>query len=187
MTQSNIHIRRLKLKTLKTEVTQWKNQDVQKENKTCQTEKVICSQGSQQKDIQLDKPAVLIWHNMLKKQEDDKNCQFIKNVKSKYDDLDSQSTVLKCSDKKCQATKYYKETDKNCQTSVMWSVTKKSDMQLPKPAVPYEYRRKCKDKYCQATMSHKKQKKCEYNNPKVKFQGILARTVKKMKIMICGQ
>ena len=49
---------------------------------------------------------MLIQHKMLKKQEDDKNCQSIKNVKSKYDDFDSHSTVLKCSDKKCQ--------EKNC-------------------------------------------------------------------------
>ena len=39
----------------KTEVTQWKNQDVYKENNACQAEKVICSQGTQQKDIWLDK------------------------------------------------------------------------------------------------------------------------------------
>ena len=54
------------------------------------------------KYLQSNGSAMLIQHKMLKKQEDDKNCQSIKNVKSKYDDLDSQSTVLKCSEKMCQ-------------------------------------------------------------------------------------
>ena len=50
------------------------------ENKNCQAEKVICNQGSQQKDMWLDKPAMLIQHKMSKKQkqvpqEADKNCQ----------------------------------------------------------------------------------------------------------------
>ena len=35
-------------------------------------------------------------------QEDDNNCQSIKNVKSKYGDLDSQSTLIQCSDKTYQ-------------------------------------------------------------------------------------
>ena len=48
-------------------------------NKNCQAEIVICGQGSQQKDMQLDKSAMLIQHKMPKKQkqvqqEDDKNC-----------------------------------------------------------------------------------------------------------------
>ena len=64
-----------------------------------------------------------------------------------------------CSDKKCQA-------DKNCQSNVMrskkprrhmWSVTKKTDVQLPKPAVLHQYRRVCKDKNCQAKI-------CEYDD-----------------------
>ena len=51
----------------------------------------------------------------------------------------------------------------------MQSVTTESDMQLLKPAVPYTYRRKHKDKYCQATVSHKKQRKCEYNDSKIQI------------------
>ena len=50
------------------------------ENKNCQVEKVICNQGSQQKDMWLDKPAMVIQHKMSKKQkqvpqEAHKNCQ----------------------------------------------------------------------------------------------------------------
>ena len=148
---------------------------------------------------------------MLQKQKDDKNCQENINrrpVKSKV-----------CADKKCQATKYYQEIDKNCQTRVtwpvkpqmdvqlkepakqssfrkkntplyednncrsiriynnsrnsdkncqekqnsnMWSMTKKSDVHLPKPAVPYEYIRLCKDKKCQSTRCNTKyDKNCQ--------------------------
>ena len=49
------------------------------------------------KDMWLDKPAMLIQHKMLQKQEDDKNCQSKKCYGSKV-----------CADKRCQATKYYK-------------------------------------------------------------------------------
>ena len=49
------------------------------------------------KDMWLDKPAMLILHKMLQKQEDDKNCQSKKCYGSKV-----------CADKRCQATKYYK-------------------------------------------------------------------------------
>ena len=57
------------------------------------------------KDMQSNGSAMLIQHKMSKEQkqmpqEDDKNCPSIKNVKSK--DLNSQSTVRKCSDQKCQ-------------------------------------------------------------------------------------
>ena len=71
-----------------------------------------------------------------------------------------------CADKECQATKYYKEIDKNCQTNVnmrprklrsdRWSVTNTDNVQLPKPAVPYGYSRLCKDKDCQSTRCYKK-------------------------------
>ena len=49
-------------------------------DKNCQAEKVKCGQGSHQRDMQLDKLAMLIQHKMSKKQkqvpqEDDKNCQ----------------------------------------------------------------------------------------------------------------
>ena len=74
---------------------------------------------------------MLIEHQMLKKQEDDKNCEENINrrpVKSKV-----------CDDKKCQATKCYKKIDKISQTSVMhpkkpakdmWSVTTSSKKKL---------------------------------------------------------
>ena len=61
---------------------------------------------------------------MLQKQNDDKNCPENINrrpMKSKV-----------CADKKCKATKYYKESDKNCQTNVMWPVKSLMDVQLKK-------------------------------------------------------
>ena len=48
------------------------------------------------------------------------------------------------------------EDDRNCQTSVMWPVKPEIEMWLPKPAVPYEYRRLCKDQSCQSTRCYKK-------------------------------
>ena len=65
---------------------------------------MICSQGSQQKDMWLNKPAMLIQHQMSKKpmpQEDNKKSKSV------------------CSDKKCQDTKSYKKIDKNSQTCVI--------------------------------------------------------------------
>ena len=56
-----------------------------------------------------------------------------------------------CADKKCQATKCYKET------SDMQLVKPQMDMWLPKPAVLYQYRRLSKDRDCQATI-------CEYDD-----------------------
>ena len=56
-------------------------------------------------------------------------------------------------DNNCKSTRIYNKSkcyDKNCQekeNNVMWSVTKETDMQLPKPAT----RRLCSDKSCQST------------------------------------
>ena len=97
-------------------------------------------------DMWSNEPVMLIQHKILKKQGDDKNYQSFKNVKSRYDDLNSQSTMIKCSDKKCQENNHIQ------------SVTKKMDVQLKKPAA--------KHKNHQTTMSHKKQKKCEYKDSK---------------------
>ena len=104
-------------------------------NKNCQAENSAHMwQKKSKKDMQSNEPAMLIQHKMSKKQrvpqEDDKNCQ-----SKKY-------YGLMCADKKHQATKCSKNT------SDMQSVTKKIDVQLPKPAVPYEYRRLCSDKNC---------------------------------------
>ena len=108
--------------------------------------------------MQLNKPTMLIKHKMLQKQANDQNCQSIKNVESKYDDLDSQSTVLKCSDKKCQ------------EKMVMLPVKPPMDVQLKEPAEQSSFKKKhvplYKDKNCKATMSHKKQKKGEYKDSK---------------------
>ena len=84
--QTSIHLRRQSLKPQKTEVTQWKNQDVQKENKqqkcqvlsftvfnnkNCQAEISFNMQPKKlQKDVQLKKPAMKLI-GLAK----DKNCQ----------------------------------------------------------------------------------------------------------------
>ena len=85
----------------------------------------------------------------------DKSCQATmshkKEIECEYKDSKSQSTVkYVCSNKKCQ---------ENIRTrkprSDMQSVTNTDIVQLPKPAVPYEYRRLCKDKNCQFTRCYK--------------------------------
>ena len=121
----------------------------------CQAEKVlICSQGSPKKDMQSNRSAMLIQHKMLKKQEDDKNCQSGKNVKYKYDDVDSQFTLTQCSDKKCQ--------------EIMQPVKPQMDMQLKKPArLQSSYKKKdelkyaYEDKNCQDTTSEYNDSKCQ--------------------------
>ena len=48
-------------------------------------------------------------------------------------------------------------SDKNCQENInMWPVIPEMNMQLPKPAVQYQYRRLCNDKNCQSTRCYKK-------------------------------
>ena len=79
------------------------------------------------------------------------------NAKSKCDYLDSQSTLIQCSDKKCQ------------ENIIVQSVTKKMDVQLAKPAVLYTYRRVSKAKNSQDTICDKKQKICEYDDSKSQF------------------
>ena len=60
-------------------------------------------------------------------------------------------------DNSCKSTRIYRKTvcsDKNSQeneNNVMWSVTKKTDVQLPKPVI----RRLCKDKNYQSTRCYK--------------------------------
>ena len=48
------------------------------------------------------------------------------------------------------------QADRNYQTSAMQAVKSEKEMQLPKPTVPYEYRRLCKDQTCQSTRCYKK-------------------------------
>ena len=128
------------------------------ENENCQAEKCDVQPKQPIKDVQSKRPAILIQHKLTKRskkqivpQEDDKNCQSTDYYEAKM-----------YTDKKCQA-------DKNCQTtsvirpkkplSDMWSVTKKTDVQLLKPAVLHQYRQLSKHKNCQATV-------CEYNDSK---------------------
>ena len=63
-----------------------------------------------------------------------------------------------CDDSNCQSNKLYKEknSDKNCQDTNKWPVKPSMDMQLPKPAVLYQYRWLCNDKNCQSTRCYKK-------------------------------
>ena len=118
--------------------------------RTVKLKYVIHDQGSQRKDMQLNKPAMLIQHKVSKKQEqvlqDDKNCQATmshkKQKKCEFKDSKRQSAVkYVCSDKNCQESIRPKKP-----RSHMWSVTNNADVWLPKPTVPYEYSRLCKDK-----------------------------------------
>ena len=107
-------------------------------NKKCQAKKSVNIQPKKpRKDMQSNGSAMLIQHDMLKKQE----IVARRPVKSKM-----------CADKKCQATKYYKEIDKNCQAEksvIMHLVKPQKDMQLKKRAA--------KDKNCQVIMCNKRQ------------------------------
>ena len=92
----------------------------------------------------------------------DKNCKDFKFMQPVKPEMDMWSKepqpcfkrkqVPLCSDKSCQSTRCYKKkdqvksvcSDKNCQETQninMWSVKPSMDMQLPKPAVPYQYKR----------------------------------------------
>ena len=100
------------------------------------------------KDMWLKKQAKL--QSSFKKKElkymyKDKNCH---DTMCEYDGPKSESTMKKCSDKNCQTGVMRPNTTK----SHMWSVTKKTDVQLPKPAI----RRLCNDKNCQSTRCYKK-------------------------------
>ena len=66
-------------------------------------------------------------------------------MKCEYDDFESQSAVKMCSNKNCQE-------NINMQP-VMPEIM---NVQLPKPAVLYKYRRLCSDKNCQSTRCYKK-------------------------------
>ena len=73
-----------------------------------------------------------------------------------------------CADKKCQANKYYKEIDKNSQTSVMQPLKPQMDVQLKKPAKKSSNKKLIGlNKNCKATIHCKKQKKCEYKDLKL--------------------
>ena len=96
------------------------------------------------KDMHSNVPAMLIQHKKLKKQEIINR----RPMKSKV-----------CADKKCQATKYYKESDKNCQTNVMQPVKPPMDVWLKKSAM--KLIGLARDKNCQAKISYTNQKKCK--------------------------
>ena len=76
----------------------------------------------------------------------------------------NQPVTRNCCEKNCQATRCYKENnlvfdDRNCQSTQydhMQTAMKSSNMQLPKPAVPYKYTRLCSNKNCQSTRCFKK-------------------------------
>ena len=139
----------------------------------CQAEKCDMWPKKPQMDIQSNGPTMLIQHKMTKKsnivpQADDKNCQSIKNVKSKFDDLNSQSTVKMCSDKK-----YQENID-------MQLVESQMDVWLKKPAkLQSSYRKKdelkyvYEDKNFQDTICHKTQKKIDKNFQTSDMQSVI--------------
>ena len=62
------------------------------------------------------------------------------------ENIDSKSQVSRNSDKNCKEIKRPRKPRGD-----MWSVTKETDMQLPKPAI----RRLCSNKHCQSTRCYK--------------------------------
>ena len=138
---------------LQTKSKQQQCQDTVFKGKNFQAEKCVHMQLKKPaKVMQSERSAMEIQHNMLKEQEIVNR----KPVKSKG-----------CADKKCQATKYYKEIDKNCQTSVMQPVKPQMDVWSEKPAMKSSSKKSIGlNKNYKATMSHKKQKKCEYKDYK---------------------
>ena len=60
-------------------------------------------------------------------------------------------------DKKCQATKYYKKVDKNCQTTNLQPVKTQMDMWSKEPAMQSSFKKKhvplCSDKNCQSNLN----------------------------------
>ena len=130
-------------------------------DKNCQTERNINMWPKKsKKDMWSNRPVILIQHNMLKKQE----ILTRRPVKSKV-----------CSDKKCQTTKYYKEIDKNCQTSVMQPVKPQMDVWLKKPekkSIGLAKGKNCQATICKNTdpkshMSRNSDKNCQENENNV--------------------
>ena len=113
-------------------------------DKNCQANKSAHRQPVKSAmDMQSNGSAVPIQYKMSKQQitaqEDDKNCQ-----------------VTRCNKKKNQLKQVKSMCfDRNCQVN-MRPVKPEIDMQLPKPAIPYKYKRLCSDKNCQSTRCFKK-------------------------------
>ena len=146
------------------------------QNKNCSHVNIVNMQpwNSSLREEQLKKPATMYKYNYKKHLEEvihyDKQCQETKQ--SVCEGKKCPST--QCSDRKpvmknknewsrapATETKASLCNGKNCQTSVMrpkktrsymWSVTTKTDVQLPKPAI----RRLCNEKNCQSTRCYKK-------------------------------
>ena len=118
-------------------------------DKKCQ-EKIDIWPVKPQMNVQSEKPAMK--SSNKKSIGLNKNCKATvsskKQRKCEYDDFQSQSA--KCSDKNCQENKRPKKS-----RSHMQSVTKNTDVQLPKPTVPYAYSRLCKDRNCQSARCYK--------------------------------
>ena len=147
-------------KVEETKVIQCMNKEVQTRSKQQQCQAPVFNDKKSQadensniwlktpvKDMQSNGP--VIQHKISKKhmpQEDDKNCKATisckKQNKCGYKDSESQSAVkYVCSEKNCQENIRPKKP-----RSHMQSMTNNTDVQLPKPAVSYEYRRLCSDK-----------------------------------------
>ena len=136
--------------------------------------------------MQSNRPAVPI--QQIGPQEDDKNCHHTKikqpvkpaidmqpvtkpaKVQSKYKKKDQVkfNQVSMSDDMNCQVNMNPVCSDKKCQdTMFLQTVKPKMDIQLPKPAVPYQYKRLCSDKNCQSTRCYKKKnsdKNCQSDN-----------------------
>ena len=151
----------------------------------------IQSQKASLHHEQFKKPATMYKYKYKKHQEEvihyDKQCQETKQsvcegkkstqcsdkksvIKNK--DVQSREPVTErksslCRDKNCQSPQFVRPKKPR---SHMWSVTKKTDVQLPKPAI----RRLCNEKNCQSTRCYKKYWKC---NLSIYDQWILSQEV----------
>ena len=139
--ESRFKVQQTKLKTSGEKIADgcFKGEQSHNENKKCQAEKSVMWPVKPKEYIQLEKPLA-------------------KDKKSQVT-LHNKKQVPLSKDNNCKSIRSYNKSmysDKNCQeNNVMQSVTKETDVQLPKP-IPYEYRRICKDKHCQSTGCYQK-------------------------------
>ena len=138
----------MKKKSKKRAQRKYLNQCVLQENKS------LPSKQEYKADVNIkdDKNCQINRSPLKSKMYEDKKCQ---DTMCEYDDSKSQSTMKKCSDRNCQENENIEMRPKKPK-SHMQSITNTDDMQLPKPAVLYKYRRLYNDKNCQSTRCYKK-------------------------------
>ena len=134
------------------------NQEVKAKCKqqNCQVKSKMCSDKKCQ-EINLIQPVKQPIHMQSVSSSGNKKSVKSENYKT------CQATICYTKQKKSEYNDFQMCSDKNCQENenVNMQPVKPEimNMQLPKPAVPYEYRRLCKDKNCQSTTCYSSKKK----------------------------